>query len=101
MSDYARRATGGLEDEGVMTTSSMRVGRRTRVLGPGIALLGALTVLSPYLWHSTWRDTGFSLDYVPFHLWCLLPFVVLAVAAGRLGRVGGPAFTAALMAGTV
>lgn len=84
-----------------MTTISMRVGRRARVLGPGIALLGAVAVLSPYLWQSTWRQTGFSLGYVPFHLWCWLPFVVLAFAAGKLGRLGGAAFTAALVAGTV
>lgn len=84
-----------------MTTISVRVGRRPRVLGPGIALLGLVTALSPYLWHATWRDSGFSFGYVPFHLWTLLPFVVLAFAAGRLGRLGGAAFTAALVAGTV
>ena len=43
-------------------------------------------VLSPYLWHSTWRGTGLSLAYVPFHLWCWLPFVLLALTAGRIGR---------------
>ncbi|RKQ87134.1 hypothetical protein C8N24_5154 [Solirubrobacter pauli] len=79
----------------------MRVGRRARVLAPGIALLGAVTVLSPYAWQDTWRATGFSLGYVPFHLWCWLPFLVLAFAAGKLGRLGGAAFTAALVAGTV
>lgn len=84
-----------------MTTISMRVGRRARVLGPGIALLGALAVLSPYVWQHTWRATGFSLGYVPFHLWCWLPFVILAFAAPKLGRVGGAAFAAALVAGTV
>ncbi|MBE2315631.1 permease [Solirubrobacter sp. CPCC 204708] len=84
-----------------MTTISVAAGRRIKMLGPGIALLGAVTVLSPYLWHSTWRDTGFSFGYVPFHLWCWLPFVVLAFAAGRLGRVAGGLFAAGLMAGTV
>ncbi len=84
-----------------MTTISVRVGQRLRVLTPGIALLGAATVLSPYLWHSIWRDTGFALAYVPFHLWCWVPFLILAFAAQRLGRLGGAAFCAALMAGTV
>lgn len=84
-----------------MTTISMRVGRRLRVRGPGIALLGAATALSPYLWNDTWRSSGFSLGYVPFHLWCLLPFVLLAFTAARLGRVTGAALAAALMAGTV
>lgn len=84
-----------------MTTISMRVGRRAHVLGPGIALLGAVTVLSPYLWNQTWRISGFTLGYVPFHLWTWLPFLVLAFAAGKLGRLGGAAFSAALVAGTV
>ncbi|MDA0173636.1 permease [Solirubrobacter taibaiensis] len=84
-----------------MTTISTTAGRRIRVLGPGIALLGAATVLSPYLWDSTWRGGSFSLGYVPFHLWCWLPFLVLAVLAGRIGRVGGAALSAALVAGTI
>jgi uncharacterized membrane protein YraQ (UPF0718 family) len=84
-----------------MTTISVAAGRRLRVLGPGIALLGAATVLSPYIWHSTWRDTGLSLAYVPFHLWCWLPFALLALLAGRIGRVGGAVLLATLMAGTV
>ncbi len=84
-----------------MTTITVATGRHVKVLGPGIALLGALTVLSPYLWHSTWRDSGFSLGFVPFHLWCWLPFALLAVAANRIGRVGGALLSAALVAGTV
>lgn len=84
-----------------MTTISVAAGRRPRVLGPGIALLGALMVLSPYLWHSTWRGGGPSLAFVPFHLWCWLPFAVLAFTAGRIGRVGGALLLATLTAGTV
>lgn len=84
-----------------MTTISVRAGRRPRVLGPGIALLGAVAVLSPYLWHSTWRETGISLAYVPFHLWCWLPFVLLAFFGPRLGRLLGAVFSAGLVASTV
>ena len=71
------------------TTIALTAGRRLRVLGPGIALLGAATVLSPYLWHSTWRGGGFSLGYVPFHLWCWLPFA--AAGACRPGGSGASA----------
>ncbi len=84
-----------------MTTISVAVGRRPRVLGPGIALLGVVTVLSPYAWMEAWRGDDFSLAFVPFHLWCWVPFLVLAVAAGRLGRWTAAALCAVLIAGTV
>jgi uncharacterized membrane protein YraQ (UPF0718 family) len=84
-----------------LTTISVAVGRRPRVLGPGIALVGVATVLSPYVWMQAWRGDNFSLAFVPFHLWCWVPFLVLAVAAARLDRWTGAALCAALIAGTV
>ncbi len=84
-----------------MTTISATVGQRPRVLGPGIALLGAVAVLSPYMWMEAWRGDGFSLAFVPFHLWCWVPFVALAIAAGRLDRWTAAALFAAAIAGTV
>jgi uncharacterized membrane protein YraQ (UPF0718 family) len=83
-----------------MTTMSVAAGRRPRALGPGIALLGAAAVLSPYIWLDAWRGDDFSLAFVPFHLWCWLPFLVLAVVAGRLGRWTAAALFGALIAGT-
>jgi uncharacterized protein len=84
-----------------MTTISVTAGRRPRVLGPAIALVGVAAVLSPYLWLEAWRGDDFSLAFVPFHLWCLVPFLVLALVAGRLGRWTGVTVCAALIAGTI
>jgi uncharacterized membrane protein YraQ (UPF0718 family) len=77
--------------------------RPPRLFGPVIAALGALVALSPYIWLQSWRGLGFSAAYVPFHLWCWLPFVALAVAtsAGWLKGRAGAALTAAVTVGTV
>jgi uncharacterized membrane protein YraQ (UPF0718 family) len=82
-------------------TMSVTVRRAPRVLGPAIAVLGALVVLSPYLWMESWRGMGFSAAYLPFHLWCWLPFLALAAAAGWIDRRAGAALTGALVAGIV
>jgi uncharacterized membrane protein YraQ (UPF0718 family) len=75
--------------------------RDVRGLGPGIGLLGALVVLSPYLWLDSWQTAGFSLAYVPFHLWCWLPFAGLAVVAGRLDRRFGAVLAPAVAGGAI
>lgn len=73
----------------------------SRVLGPGIVALGVLVALSPYLWLDDWRMTGFSADYLPFHLWCLAPFVLLAFVVGDVGRGLGAILAAAVLGGVV
>ncbi|HWK26143.1 MAG TPA: permease, partial [Solirubrobacter sp.] len=70
-------------------------------LAVGFAVVGALVALSPYLWLPSWRGTGFSTAYLPFHLWCWLPFAALALVAPALGRRVGIALSAVLVAGTV
>jgi hypothetical protein len=55
---------------------------------PAIAVLGALAAVSPYLWLHSWQATGFSTAYVPFHVWCCVPFVALAICAKRLVPLG-------------
>jgi hypothetical protein len=64
--------------------------RSPRLLGPGIAALGAVVALSPYVWMESWRGLGFSPAYVPFHLWCWLPFVALAAPSVTTHAVLGP-----------
>lgn len=59
----------------------MRVILASLVLSHADRLLGAFLVLSPNLWHSTGRGNGPSLAFVPFHLWCWLPFALLAFTA--------------------
>ena len=85
-----------------MTTASVMVRRGHRVLGPGIAALGAVVVLSPYVWLAAWRGGGgFSTQYLPFHLWGWAPFLALALVASALNRRAGAALCAALVATTV
>jgi uncharacterized membrane protein YraQ (UPF0718 family) len=65
--------------------------RRSRPLvGVAIALAGAAVSASPYLWEATWRDFGFSPDYLPFHLWAWAPFAALAILAGWRSRLSLP-----------
>ena len=84
-----------------MASMPVKVGRDPRAVGPGIAALGALAALSPYLWLESWRLVGFSPAYVWFHLWCWAPFLLLAVLSRPLGRRVGAALVAALLGGTV
>jgi uncharacterized membrane protein YraQ (UPF0718 family) len=85
-----------------MTTASVAVGRGHRVLGPGIAALGIVVVLSPYVWLAAWRGGGgFSTQYLPFHLWGWAPFLTLALVASALNRRAGAALCAVLVATTV
>jgi uncharacterized membrane protein YraQ (UPF0718 family) len=84
-----------------MAGMSVKVRREPRVVGPGIAALGALAAISPYLWLESWRMTGFSPDYLWFHLWCWAPFVALAFLSRPLGTRAKVLLTAALLAGTV
>ena len=73
-----------------------------RVAGPGIAALGAALALSPYLWlGAAWRGMGFSVSFVPFHLWRWAPFALLAVVAGAFDRRIGAGRGALPCAGTV
>ena len=60
-----------------IATDRSRLARRRAVAA--IVALGALVVLSPYVWLEEWRLVGFSGAYLPFHLWGLSPFVLLAV----------------------
>jgi uncharacterized membrane protein YraQ (UPF0718 family) len=74
------------------------------LLGAGIALAGAVVSASPYVWEATWRDFGFSPDYLLFHLWAWAPFAALAILAGWRSRVNVPAaagLTLALVAATL
>jgi uncharacterized membrane protein YraQ (UPF0718 family) len=48
-----------------------------------ILALGAAVVLSPYLWLDEWRLVGFSTAFLPYHLWGLSPFALLALLIGR------------------
>jgi uncharacterized membrane protein YraQ (UPF0718 family) len=84
-----------------MASLSVKVRRDIRVIGPGIAALGALVALSPYLWLESWRVAGFSPDYVWFHLWCWAPFAALAFLSRPLGARVGAVLVAALLGGTV
>lgn len=69
-----RRTRPGLHAEArLMRTIPVPAGQRPRVLGPGIAILGAATVPSPDRWLEAWRAEGFSLEFVPFHLRCWAP----------------------------
>jgi uncharacterized membrane protein YraQ (UPF0718 family) len=74
-----------------MSTNTAVLDRTRPVLAAGVAALGAAVVLSPYAWLETWRLTGFSTAYVPFHLWDWTPFVLLAtlVARGGVSRRSG------------
>jgi uncharacterized membrane protein YraQ (UPF0718 family) len=73
----------------------------TRGLGPGIAALGAVLAVSPYVWLESWRGFGFSPAYLWFHAWCWLPFALLAAVSPRLGRRTSVALTGGLVAGTI
>ena len=84
-----------------MASMSVKVRRDTRVLGPGIAALGALVALSPYLWLESWRMVGFSPAYVWFHLWCWAPFLLLACLTPAFGRRTIASLVSALVAGTI
>ncbi|WP_081686080.1 permease [Candidatus Solirubrobacter pratensis] len=48
-----------------------------------ILALGIVIVLSPYAWLEEWRLVGFSGAYLPYHLWGLSPFALLAALIGR------------------
>jgi uncharacterized protein len=78
-------------------------GRGRAPLATAVALLGLLVSASPYLWSDGWQDFGFAVDYLGFHVWVAVPFLVLAVLAG-LGRISLPAVgatTLVLVAGTL
>ena len=83
---------------------SLPVARRGRApLAAAVALLGMLISASPYLWSEGWQDFGFAVDYLGFHVWVAVPFLVLAALAG-LGRISLPAVgatTLVLVAGTL
>jgi uncharacterized protein len=66
---------------------------------PAIAALGAAVAVSPYLWLHSWQATGFSTAYLPYHVWCCVPFVVLALLAK--GRAKTIALGGLALAGTV
>lgn len=85
-----------------MATLPVSAPRRAQPrLALGFALFGVLVVLSPYLWLPSWRGTGFSAAYLPFHLWCWLPFAVVALLAPGLGKRTGAIVSAAVVAGTI
>jgi uncharacterized protein len=78
-------------------------GRSRAPLAAAVALLGVLVSASPYLWSDGWQDFGFAVDYLGFHVWVAVPFLVLAALAA-LGRVSLPAvgaMTLVLVAGTL
>ena len=78
-------------------------GRGRAPLAIAVALLGVLVSASPYLWSDGWQDFGFAVDYLGFHVWVAVPFLVLAALAG-LGRISLPAVgatTLMLVAGTL
>lgn len=73
--------------------------RRSRPLLAGaIALAGIAVSASPYVWEPTWREFGFSPDYLGFHLWVLVPFAVLATLAGWRSQVSAPVALGLLLA---
>jgi uncharacterized protein len=73
------------------------------LLALGIGLLGVAVSLSPYFWLQAWQTYGFAVDYLGFHVWVAVPFVVLAtlVALGRLSLPVAAGMTAVLVAGTL
>jgi uncharacterized protein len=78
-------------------------GRSRAPLAAAVALLGVLVSASPYLWSDGWQDFGFAVDYLGFHVWVAVPFLVLAALAA-LGRISLPAvgaMTLVLVAGTL
>jgi uncharacterized protein len=78
-------------------------GRARAPLAAAVALLGIVVSASPYLWSAGWQDFGFAVDYLVFHIWVALPFLVLS-ALTALGRISLPtvgAMTLVLVAGTL
>jgi uncharacterized membrane protein YraQ (UPF0718 family) len=78
-------------------------GRSRAPLAAALALLGVVVSASPYLWSDGWREFGFAVDYLGYHVWVAVPFLALAVLAG-VGRLSLPAvgaMTLVLVAGTL
>jgi uncharacterized protein len=78
-------------------------GRGRTPLAAAVATLGVLISASPYVWSDGWQDFGFALDYLGYHVWVAIPFLVLAALAAlariSLPAVGGMALV--LVAGTL
>jgi uncharacterized protein len=77
--------------------------RARLLLGSAIAVGGIGLSVSPYLWLEAWQSYGFGTDYLGFHVWVAVPFLLLSVLTA-LGRVSLPAAGAAfavLVAATV
>jgi uncharacterized protein len=70
---------------------------RVRVaLGSAIAIAGLALSVSPYLWLEAWQSYGFTLDYLVYHVWVLVPFLVLALLTA-LRRISMPTAAAAVL----
>jgi uncharacterized membrane protein YraQ (UPF0718 family) len=96
------RAVGGVE--GFPHAKPVAAPLARRVATTAIVALGMATVLSPYVWLDEWRLVGFSTAYLPYHLWGLAPFVLLAALIGRARGItwrGGMGLLAPLVLGTV
>jgi uncharacterized membrane protein YraQ (UPF0718 family) len=55
---------------------------RRWVMG-GIVWLGSLIMVSPFRWLDQWRLEGFTAAFIPYYLWGLAPFVLLATLIGQ------------------
>jgi uncharacterized protein len=90
--------------EGATATRIAGARSRTRaLLGSAIALAGIGLSLSPYLWLEAWQTYGFTADYLAYHAWVAVPFLVLSLltATGRLSLpIAGPT-TLVLIAATI
>jgi uncharacterized protein len=65
--------------------AGLRVRART-LLGGAIAVIGIGLSASPYLWLDAWQSYGFRSDYLLYHVWVAVPFLVLS-ALTVLGRM--------------
>jgi uncharacterized protein len=81
-------------------------GPRTRLraaVGSATALAGVGLSLSPYLWLDAWQSYGFTVDYLAYHAWVAVPFLVLSLltATGRISMAIAGASTLVLIAATI
>jgi uncharacterized protein len=86
-----------------LLTLPVASGRGRAPLAGAVALLGVLVSASPYLWSDGWQEFGFAVDYLGFHVWAAVPFLVLAALAA-VARISLPAVgatTLVLVAGTL